>query len=78
MGSHSYQVPCGPSLDDGQTKMLYICDVGGLKAYDVTSCMLLKYSCNVIRGHPYMTSAKFWDFLTPSPPLSAFGTDLQY
>ena len=21
----------------------------------------------VKRGHPYMTSAKFWDFLTPSP-----------
>ena len=21
----------------------------------------------VFRGHPYMTSAKFWDFLTPSP-----------
>ena len=25
-----------------------------------------------------MTSAKFWDFFTPSLPLSAFGTDLQY
>ena len=28
-----------------------------------------------LRGHPYMTSAKFWDFLTK---LSALGTDLQY
>ena len=31
-----------------------------------------------VGGHPYMTSAKFWDFVTPFPPLSAFGTDLQY
>ena len=31
----------------------------------------------LVRGHPYMTSTKFWDSLTPSP-LSAFGTDLQY
>ena len=30
------------------------------------------------RDHPYKTSAKFWDFLPPSPTLSAFGTDLQY
>ena len=28
-------------------------------------------------GRPYMTSAKFLGFWTP-PPLSAFGTDLQY
>ena len=39
------------------------------------ACRVLKFPA---RGHPYMTSAKFWDFLTPSPPLSAFGTDLQY
>ena len=25
----------------------------------------VKYSGDRIRGHPYMTSAKFWDFLTP-------------
>ena len=33
-----------------------------------------------VRGHPYMTSAKFWDFLTPSPLVRIwdFGTDLQY
>ena len=29
-----------------------------------------------VRGHPFMTSAKFSDFLTPSPPLSAFRSDL--
>ena len=29
-----------------------------------------------LRGRPYMTSARFSGFWTP--PLSAFGTDLQY
>ena len=32
------------------------------------------YTAHCVWGHPYMTSATFWDFFTPSP-LSAFGTD---
>ena len=35
-------------------------------------------SGRVVRGRPYMTSAKFSGFWTPPSPLSAFGTDLQY
>ena len=52
--------------------------LGTDRCEDVQSILKLWFEANdrsawcVIRGHPYM----FWDFLTPSPPLSAFGTDL--
>ena len=31
-----------------------------------------------LRGHPFMTSAKFWDFLTPSPPCPRWETGLYH
>ena len=31
-----------------------------------------------VGGHTHMTSAKFWDFSTPSPPLSANSRNLPY
>ena len=32
----------------------------------------------MIGGHPFMTSAKFSDFLTPSPPCPHWATGLYY
>ena len=47
----------------------------GVHAYVVTEDPLL---WDIVGEHVHMTSAKFSGFLTPPPPLSAFGSDLQY
>ena len=66
-------------VSDSESNITFLTQ--GLSTDAIDSGVLLLRSDDLkssatLRDHPYMTSAKFWDFLTP--PLSAFGTDLQY
>ena len=61
----------GAAANEGDT-------CGGLSHYTGRAGVTMAVPLFSVRGHTYMTSAKFSGFLTPSLPLSEFWTDIQY